>query len=273
MQFTISAAALMAFAAQALAQVADFDPVLTPTNWEEVAAGKTLEITWQAKPKYSGEKISISLIGGATQNTQVPIKTIATGVDNDAASYSWTIDSSVGNENVYGLVLKLESNPEVFQYSFPFKIEGGKEEEKPTEKPSVTKGDYELPTAPASTKAPVPHYPGPETTVVAVHETVTVPCNTTTAGSPTTFVPVIKTHYPAPPAPPAHNNGTAPSVPAGQPPVYTAPAQPPVVPTQPAGQPPVYGQPTPTPVPVSGAARFGAPIAVVAGLVMAAFAL
>ncbi|KAJ0132161.1 Uncharacterized protein HZ326_24764, partial [Fusarium oxysporum f. sp. albedinis] len=79
MQFTISAAALMAFAAKALAQVADFDPVLTPTNWEEVSAGKTLEITWQAKPKYSGEKISISLIGGATQNTQVPIKTIATG--------------------------------------------------------------------------------------------------------------------------------------------------------------------------------------------------
>ncbi|KAF5669217.1 ser-thr gpi-anchored family [Fusarium heterosporum] len=274
MQFTISAAALMAFAAQALAQVADFDPVLTPTNWQEVSTGKTLEITWQAKPKYSGEKISISLIGGATQNTQVPIKTIATGVDNDAASYSWTIDSSVGTNNVYGLVLKLESNPEVFQYSFPFKIEGGKEEAKPTEaKPTETKADYELPSAPATTKVPV-HYPGPETTVIAVHETVTVPCNTT-AGSPTTFVPVVKTHYPVPappaPAPPAHGNGTAPHVPEA--PVYTAPAQPPVVPTHAAGQPPVAGQATPTPVPVSGAARFGAPIAVVAGLVMAAFAL
>ncbi|KAL5616597.1 hypothetical protein FOVSG1_000904 [Fusarium oxysporum f. sp. vasinfectum] len=262
MQFTISAAALMAFAAKALAQVADFDPVLTPTNWEEVSAGKTLEITWQAKPKYSGEKISISLIGGATQNTQVPIKTIATGIDNDAASYSWAIDSTLGTENVYGLVLKLESNPEVFQYSFPFKIEGAKKSE---DKPSQTKNDYEVPSsvAPKPTK---PAYPIPETTVVAVSETVTVPCNNT-AGSPTTFVPVVKTHYPAPPAPPA-NNGTAPN-----PPVYTHPAQPPVVPTQPAGQPPVYGQPTPTPVPVSGAARFGAPIAVVAGLVMAAFAL
>jgi hypothetical protein len=274
MQFTISAAALMAFAAQALAQVADFDPVLTPTNWEQVQTGETLQITWQAKPKYSGEKISISLIGGATQNTQVPIKTIATGVDNDAASFSWKIDSSVGNNNVYGLVLKLESNPEVFQYSFPFKIEGGKAEEKSTkaeEKPSKTQNDYELPTeAPKPTKEV---YPGPETTVIAVHETVTVPCNTTTAGSPTTFVPIVKTHYPVPPpahqAPPA-NNGTAPHAP-----VYTHPAQPqpPVVPTQPAGQPPVYGQPTPTPVPVSGAARFGAPVAVVAGLVMAAFAL
>jgi hypothetical protein len=263
MQFTISAAALMAFAAKALAQVADFDPVLTPTNWEKVSAGKTLEITWQAKPKYSGEKISISLIGGATQNTQVPIKTIATGIDNDAASYSWAIDSTLGTENVYGLVLKLESNPEVFQYSFPFKIEGAKKSE---EKPSQTKNDYEVPSsvAPKPTKSAA--YPIPETTVVAVSETVTVPCNNT-AGSPTTFVPVVKTHYPAPPAPPAHN-GTAPN-----PPVYTHPAQPPVVPTQPAGQPPVYGQPTPTPVPVSGAARFGAPIAVVAGLVMAAFAL
>ncbi|KAF9774021.1 hypothetical protein IL306_008049 [Fusarium sp. DS 682] len=258
MRFTISVAALMAFAAKALAQDPNFDPVLTPTNWEKVSAGKTLEITWQAKPKYSGEKISISLIGGATQNTQVPIKTIATGIDNDAASYSWAIDSTLGTENVYGLVLKLESDPKVFQYSFPFKIEGA-------EKPSQTKSDYEVPTAPAP-KPTKPAYPVPETTVVAVSETVTVPCNNT-AGSPTTFVPVVKTHYPAPPAPPA-NNGTAPN-----PPVYTHPAQPPVVPTQPAGQPPVYGQPTPTPVPVSGAARFGAPIAVVAGLVMAAFAL
>ncbi|ENH61129.1 hypothetical protein FOC1_g10015936 [Fusarium oxysporum f. sp. cubense race 1] len=235
MQFTISAAALMAFAAKALAQVADFDPVLTPTNWEEVSAGKTLEITWQAKPKYSGEKISISLIGGATQNTQVPIKTIATGP------------------------LTPPSEPRT---STVFKIEGAKKSE---DKPSQTKNDYEVPSSVAP-KPTNPAYPVPETTVVAVSETVTVPCNNT-AGSPTTFVPVVKTHYPAPPAPPA-NNGTAPN-----PPVYTHPAQPPVVPTQPAGQPPVYGQPTPTPVPVSGAARFGAPIAVVAGLVMAAFAL
>ncbi|KAF5665203.1 cell wall beta-glucan synthesis, partial [Fusarium circinatum] len=221
MQFTISAAALMAFAAKALAQVADFDPVLTPTNWEEVSAGKTLEITWQAKPKYSGEKISISLIGGATQNTQVPIKTIATGIDNDAASYSWAIDSTLGDKNVYGLVLKLESNPEVFQYSFPFKIEGAKKSE---DKPSSTKNDYEVPSSVAPKPTTKAAYPVPETTVVAVSETVTVPCNNT-AGSPTTFVPVVKTHYPAPPAPPA-NNGTAPN-----PPVYTHPAQPPVVPT------------------------------------------
>ncbi|KAF5987399.1 ser-thr gpi-anchored family protein, partial [Fusarium bulbicola] len=205
MQFTISAVALMAFAAKALAQVADFDPVLTPTNWEEVSAGKTLEITWQAKPKYSGEKISISLIGGATQNTQVPIKTIATGIDNDAASYSWAIDSTLGTENVYGLVLKLESNPEVFQYSFPFKIEGAKKSE---DKPSSTKNDYEVPSSVAPKPTTKAAYPVPETTVVAVSETVTVPCNNT-AGSPTTFVPVVKTHYPAPPAPPA-NNGTAP---------------------------------------------------------------
>ncbi|KAF4453822.1 ser-thr- gpi-anchored family protein, partial [Fusarium austroafricanum] len=223
MQFTISAAALMAFAAQALAQVADFDPVLTPTNWEKVSAGKTLDITWQAKPKYSGQKISISLIGGSTQNTQVPIKTIATGIDNDAAKYSWAIDSSLGTENVYGLVLKLESNPQVFQYSFPFKIEGGKKEEKP----SASKNDYEVPSAKPTKPATKPAYPIPETTVVA-SETVTVPCNGT-AGSPTTFVPTVKTHYPAPPAPPAHN-GTAPN-----PPVYTHPAQPPAVPTQPAG--------------------------------------
>ncbi|KAG5760632.1 hypothetical protein H9Q72_011252 [Fusarium xylarioides] len=76
MQFHVSAAALIALAAQVLAQVADFDPVLTPTEWQEVPAGQKFDITWQAKPKYSGEKISISLIGGDTQDTQTAIKTI-----------------------------------------------------------------------------------------------------------------------------------------------------------------------------------------------------
>ncbi|KAF5023309.1 hypothetical protein F66182_4617 [Fusarium sp. NRRL 66182] len=267
MQFTISAAALMAFVAQAVAQVADFNPVLTPANWQELTVGESLEITWQAKPKYSGEKISISLIGGATQNTQVPIKTIATGIDNDAAAYNWKIDSSVGDNNVYGLVLKLESNPEVFQYSFPFKIDGGKAEEK--KKPEEKKPEYEVPTHKkpeheAPTAPSVTGYPVPATTVVAVHETVTVPCNTSAPVS--TFVPVVKTypvpapHYSAPVAP--HHNGTAPS--------YAAP---PAVPTHPAGQPQPPVAPTPTPVPVNGAASLGAPVALVAGLVMAAFAL
>ncbi|KAF4975292.1 hypothetical protein FZEAL_7905, partial [Fusarium zealandicum] len=139
MKFTISAAALMAFVAKALAQTADFDPIYTPTQWQSIPAGQSFEITWKTPAKYAGEKITISLIGGATQNTQEPIKDIATGVSNDAEAYSWAIDSTLGDKNVYGLVIKLESNPEVFQYSNPFKIAGGAK-----------------PTTKATTKAPRP---------------------------------------------------------------------------------------------------------------------
>lgn len=130
MRFTVSVAtAVMAFAAAAFAQsapTADFDPVTKPESNEVVPAGKTYEITWQVPDKYAAETISISLIGGETQDTQVPLSDIATGVANADGKYSWAVDDSLGAENVYGLVVKLESNPDVFQYSNPFKIKAGK---------------------------------------------------------------------------------------------------------------------------------------------------
>ncbi|KAM0424772.1 hypothetical protein ACHAPT_010082 [Fusarium lateritium] len=284
MQFTISAAAFLAFAAKAFAQTADFDPIFKPEAWSSVAAGETFQITWDAPAKYAGQKVTISLIGGDSQNTQVPIKDIATGVSNDAEAYSWAVDSSLGDKNVYGLVIKLESNPEVFQYSNPFKIAGS---DKPdTEKPSKpTQPDYEAPTYGddgtatltahygAKTVSVSQVYNAPHTTVVPVEKTLTVPCNETAPA--TTFVPVVKTAS-------VPCNGTATATGAPVPPVYTHPSNPPaqsvpvnehpVYPSQPAVVPPPAAG-TPTPVPVSGAARFGAPVAVVAGLVMAAFAL
>lgn len=80
MRFTISvAAAVMAFAASAFAQTADFDPITKPEANEVVPTGETYEITWTAPAKYAGESdtISISLIGGDSQNTQVPLIDIA----------------------------------------------------------------------------------------------------------------------------------------------------------------------------------------------------
>lgn len=77
MRFFTSAAALMAMVSAAFAQTADFDPVYKPENNEQIPAGSTYEITWQAPAKYSQGTISIHLIGGATQNTQVPLADIA----------------------------------------------------------------------------------------------------------------------------------------------------------------------------------------------------
>lgn len=72
-----SAAAVLAFAASALAQTPDFDPIYTPKKDEVVAAGSPLVITWDAPAKYASGTVSISLIGGATQNSQQPIADIA----------------------------------------------------------------------------------------------------------------------------------------------------------------------------------------------------
>lgn len=77
MRFFASASAALAFAASALAQTADFDPIFTPKEGAEVPAGSTFEITWEAPPKYKDGTIAISLIGGANQATLVPIADIA----------------------------------------------------------------------------------------------------------------------------------------------------------------------------------------------------
>ncbi|KAL4727854.1 hypothetical protein ACLX1H_004544 [Fusarium chlamydosporum] len=115
--------AITTFIVRVLAQTADFDRIITPANLQSVPAGESFKISWETPAKYSDEKISISLIGGPTQGTQQPIKTIATaGIDNDEEFYNWAVDSDLGGEQVYGLVFRSESNSTVFQYSFPFKI-------------------------------------------------------------------------------------------------------------------------------------------------------
>lgn len=77
MRFTISAAAFLAFAANVLAQNPNFDPVTKPLSQEKIAAGSTYTIEWTAPDAFKDVTVSISLIGGATQNTQVPLLDIA----------------------------------------------------------------------------------------------------------------------------------------------------------------------------------------------------
>ncbi|KAL3306583.1 Cell wall beta-glucan synthesis [Colletotrichum asianum] len=122
MRFTISAAAFLAFAANVLAQNPNFDPVTKPLSQENIAAGSTYTIEWTAPDAFKDVTVSISLIGGATQNTQVPLLDIASGVANSAGKYSWTIPSTLGKDAFYGLVIKSESNAADFQYSNPFHI-------------------------------------------------------------------------------------------------------------------------------------------------------
>lgn len=75
MRFSI--ATVLAFAASAFAQAADFDPIYTPKANEVVPAGAPFTVTWEAPAKYLDGTITIELIGGATQNTQTKLSTIA----------------------------------------------------------------------------------------------------------------------------------------------------------------------------------------------------
>ncbi|KAK2020127.1 hypothetical protein LZ32DRAFT_597761 [Colletotrichum eremochloae] len=126
MQFKISAAAFLAFAASALAQNPNFNPVYKPTSNEKVNAGTSLTIEWEAPAAFKDVTVSISLIGGATQNTQVPLMDIVSGIPNSANKYTWAIPTTLGKDAFYGLVIKSDANPTVdFQYSNPFHIVAG----------------------------------------------------------------------------------------------------------------------------------------------------
>ncbi|CCE31100.1 uncharacterized protein CPUR_04951 [Claviceps purpurea 20.1] len=191
-----SAAAVLAFAASALAQTPDFDPIYTPKKDEVVAAGSPLVITWDAPAKYASGTVSISLIGGPTQNSQQPIAEIASGVKNSAKTYTWNVDASLGKDNVYGLVFKLESDKQIFQYSNPFHIKAAGDKASGSDGVTLTKSVgtktvllSSTPATVSTTTAPAAHTTTPsnsETTptsfVTKTEEfTTTVPCTTNSA--------------------------------------------------------------------------------------------
>ncbi|VUC37939.1 unnamed protein product [Clonostachys rosea] len=122
MRFFTAASAVLAFAASALAQTADFDPIYSPAEGTSVQAGQPFKVTWSAPAKYQSGTVSISLIGGADANTLVPISTIATGVQNSALSYTWNVDSTLGDKAAYGLVFRWEADTSIYQYSQRFSI-------------------------------------------------------------------------------------------------------------------------------------------------------
>ncbi|KAI5466201.1 Ser-Thr-rich glycosyl-phosphatidyl-inositol-anchored membrane family-domain-containing protein [Mariannaea sp. PMI_226] len=264
MQFKLSAAAVLAFVASTIAQTAGFDGVTAPAAWEKLPAGKTFKVQWDVPPAYKDKVVAISLIGGETQGTQVPLLDIASGIPNSAGQYDWAIPATLGDANVYGLVIKVANDPSIFQYSNPFKIE------KSTAPPKTTGGNqYSVTTdaAPHVTKTVSLSSQAGYSVTVDVDTTVTVPCNETVSS---TTAPV----YSAPSAPasapviynPYTNNSTWTTMaPATSVPCTTAPGVP--------VQTPVYTPPASPVVPGAGARVGAGSMAVLGGLLIAAFAL
>ncbi|RFU71889.1 hypothetical protein TARUN_10374 [Trichoderma arundinaceum] len=303
MRFTLSASAFLALVSAAFAQTADFDPITVPGSNQVIAAGAPFTVEWDAPAKYAAGTITIELIGGATQATQQVLGTIATGVQNSAKKYVWTVDSSLGADAFYGLIFRLESNPSVFQYSNPFHIKAGSVHASssapagpakttsaggsygnvppygdvpPADTTTVTTStgvktvtlatqSTEAPVTTSAPYAPPPVYTPPAVTDVTVilNATTTVPCRNSTV-APTTQAPTTLQSATRLPIPPVSSPVYIPPV------VVTSVAY--ATPSAPsASAPAVTG---PVTIPTNAGARLGgSALALVASLAVAFFAL
>ncbi|KAM0271431.1 hypothetical protein ACHAQH_009085 [Verticillium albo-atrum] len=183
---TTAVAALVAFVSSAVAQNPDFNPVYKPAANEEIAAGSTYKIEWSAPAKFADVTIKIALIGGETQNTQVPLLDIASGVPNSANAYTWNIPADIGGKKFYGLVLTSEANAADWQYSNPFVITAG--EDSGSDAPDYGTGSSTVVVTTSVGTATVTLSAVPTTSEVAVISTSSCPETTTTVAKPTTSV-------------------------------------------------------------------------------------
>ncbi|PTB46627.1 uncharacterized protein TrAFT101_003924 [Trichoderma asperellum] len=273
MRFTLSVPAFLALVSSTFAQTADFDPVNVPSSNQIINAGAPFTIEWQTPAKYAADTISIQLIGGPTQGTQVPLDVIATGVANKAGSFVWNVPATLGTDAFYGFIVRSENDPSIFQYSNPFHIKAGAAPPaKDTTTITTSTGVKTVSLATQSTSAPysppvvtsAPYSPPAVTDVtVVLNATTTVPCNGTVA-PPTLTAPTTlqsATRLPPPPpsspvwVPPGQAATTTWAAPSGT----AAPSNPPS---------------TPLPPPTNSGARVGgSSLALVASLVVAYFAL
>ncbi|KAG6360903.1 hypothetical protein INS49_011971 [Diaporthe citri] len=219
MRVTITAATLLAWVSAALAQTAGFDAITVPAKDESVPAGSTYTVKWDYSPTYAGT-VSIQLLQGADPTTLQLGPVVASGLDNAAGSYSWAVDSSLGADATYGLKIIYDSNPEVFQYSFPFHISKGAASSS-AEAPATTAPAAQVPANQANVESTI--YSTEMVTITSCAATVTdCPARSTVVSS--TLKPITTGGAPAPsgasspsgvPVPPQPQTTLTPAYPVG----------------------------------------------------------
>jgi len=117
-----SFAAVLALASSVFAQTAGFDVISKPGNFEKVPASSTYNIVWDPKPEHAGT-VTISLIGGKDQKSLQPVGTLGKA-DNSAGKFEWAVSKDLGDQEIYGIQITWDEDKTIFQYSFPFHIEG-----------------------------------------------------------------------------------------------------------------------------------------------------
>lgn len=214
MRFSLSVSAVLAMAVSVLAAepTFDFDPVTKPDKNQVINAGSTFEITWDSIAKYDEETISIELIGGATQGTQIPKGVIASGVKNSAGKYSWSVDAALGDDKVYGLTLRSEKNKDLFQYSNPFQIKasdnkpsGSQSGSDTTTVVTMSHGVKTVSLSTSSTPVPTTSSAAPTTSskvqnTTTTHQTTTMMTMSSSSSAPATDIttePAVSTTAPS----------------------------------------------------------------------------
>ena len=125
MHFTQTVFALAAFTSVVFADdpTAGFDAFTSPSVADqEVPAGSQFTISWSPETYNSdSDTVSIILLAGNDPTSLQPGDTI-TSLKNSAGNYTWTVPTSA--YKTYGFKIELDNEPAIFQYSFPFHING-----------------------------------------------------------------------------------------------------------------------------------------------------
>lgn len=181
-----------AFAVAVSAQTPGYHEINRPGMREDVPACAPYTILWTPSGSYSGA-VTFQLIGGATQNTLVPIGGMFGNVPASEGSYLWNVPCDAGSESVYGLKIHQASDSSVFQYSTPFQIVAGGNTGSPT---GTSASATSLGPSPTGTNTTSTEVTSGFSTTSAMNATVTSPTPsnpittltsmTTTEGTPTT---------------------------------------------------------------------------------------
>lgn len=126
MLFSLPVAVALAMASSAFAQTQRFNPIDHPKAGQVVVAGSVMPIEWMAPPEFSKpeDKVCLVLMAGETNLTLTDKKPISCGIQSSANVFRWNVGAELGNEKVYGIRMELESDKQVFQYSYAFAIQG-----------------------------------------------------------------------------------------------------------------------------------------------------
>jgi hypothetical protein len=110
-------------AAAVAAQTSGFHAINLPAMYEDVPACSTYTVKWtpSTNAAYDGP-VTFGLIGGATQQTLVPIGSNFGSVVGSVGQYAWNVPCDAGADAIYGLKIFLASDLNTFQYSMPFHI-------------------------------------------------------------------------------------------------------------------------------------------------------